>query len=70
MSFLLQEECGKSEVVTQWPFHLVGTGPRSSSLKLLWLGVMPVSMTAMTRSEPKSDSLRRPELPEVLRPRN
>nr|POE67331.1 hypothetical protein CFP56_78032 [Quercus suber] len=49
---------------------VVGMGPRSWSLKLLWLGVMSMSMMTMTKSEPKSNSLRRLELPVVLRPRN
>lgn len=72
MSLRLQLVAGKSLVVTHWPFHLRGTGPRSRSLKLCLSGQTPVSMTPMTRSEPKSDSFkRRPALSEEdFKPRN
>ncbi|KAH0452638.1 hypothetical protein IEQ34_019937 [Dendrobium chrysotoxum] len=44
--------------------------PRPLSEKLRRSGQIPVSITPITRSEPKSVSARRPELSDDLRPRN
>ncbi|KAK3220606.1 hypothetical protein Dsin_014576 [Dipteronia sinensis] len=71
MILRLQAAAVKSPEVTHCPFHLAGTGPRLRSLKLSLSGQIPVSMTPMTRSDPKSDSLRRvPALSVVFKPRN
>lgn len=70
MSLRLQEEVGKPGPETHSPRHREGAGPRSLSAKLRWPGVMPVSTTAMTSSDPKSDSASKPVRSEDKRPRN